>query len=113
VRLVRLTRRSRSNFPSGVTFRPTEHGLGGLEFELAIRDRLLSLGWQVEKTPVTGDFGADLVARFVCMPSRFTKVFRAICNTRGAVILHRGFQDEAPSADWLPERTFSTSTPKL
>jgi hypothetical protein len=41
-----------------------KHGLGGIAFENEVRDRFQSLGWQVERTPVTGDYGADLVATF-------------------------------------------------
>jgi hypothetical protein len=36
---------------------------GGVAFEIEIQERLQSLGWQVERTSTTGDFGADLVAR--------------------------------------------------
>jgi hypothetical protein len=40
-----------------------QHGLGGVAFENETRERLRALGWEVETTAVTGDFGADLVAR--------------------------------------------------
>jgi len=40
-----------------------KHGLGGIAFEAETQDRLRALGWQVEATPITGDFGADLLAR--------------------------------------------------
>jgi hypothetical protein len=40
-----------------------EHGLGGVAFENETGRRLRTLGWQVETTAVTGDWGADLIAR--------------------------------------------------
>ncbi|MFL5255930.1 MAG: restriction endonuclease [Rhodopila sp.] len=40
-----------------------QHSMGGIAFEVEVQDRFRSLGWRVERTPVTGDYGADLVAR--------------------------------------------------
>src|SRR4051794_17171107 len=40
-----------------------QHSMGGIAFEVEVQDRFRSLGWRVEQTPVTGDYGADLVAR--------------------------------------------------
>lgn len=37
--------------------------LGGVAFEQSVAQRLGSLGWCVVTTPVTGDFGADLLAK--------------------------------------------------
>ena len=37
--------------------------VGGVAFEREIATRLRNLGWMVETTPSTGDFGADLVAK--------------------------------------------------
>ncbi len=40
-----------------------QHGKSGIAFENETRDRMRTLGWHVETTPVTGDYGADLIAR--------------------------------------------------
>jgi hypothetical protein len=40
-----------------------QHGLGGIDLEFAIKARFEALGWQLETTSATADFGADLVAR--------------------------------------------------
>jgi hypothetical protein len=40
------------------------YGLAGVVFEGEIAQRFRGLGWAIEPTPVTGDFGADLIARF-------------------------------------------------
>lgn len=37
--------------------------LGGIAFEAEVSSRLSALGWDVRRTAVTGDFGADIVAK--------------------------------------------------
>lgn len=57
----RLEQRDRLKSTLSIDFSQIEE-LSGIEFEYLLMDKFIALGFKVESTPKTGDFGADLIA---------------------------------------------------
>lgn len=85
--------------------------LSGVDFELLLSERFRALGFQVESTPVTGDYGADLVVenangtRFIIQCKRFaSKVNLKAVQEATAAVKHYSadYGIVATNSEFLP-----------
>ena len=58
----------------------TIDGMSGVEFEKYVAARLRRNGWNVTDTPVTGDFGVDLIAK------KLSRSFAVQCKRHGGTV---------------------------